>query len=368
MKIEKKHLRWASYSSYEGPAFYGCGGNPGRYVCPENPTQQDKILAVITATEGGSWNLVNLYDRCKCTVGLIQWCESGMYAVSDMLGFAVDHCGASILEPIRGPMERQGLRFRMSSRNKWRFHFGINEVDTSAEQTKMFFLNASGKKGEWDAESREYVRDWAVGFANLYTNPCAIRAQRDFTVPRLGYFFTLAYGKGLVKAMPDTDIARAWQAAFMSFAANNPRWAEDNLKIADMGSQNTRWSLGWLVDCLTQWTHGPQCTIYPHRYNKIRPKLEAFYGIDLPDLAKDLSSDILDAPDIQSILVHGLGYDLGKSGPAGDGVDGKWGGKSKAALTDFQRRRGLEETGWPNAATVKALLAQNVCEDLAGGD
>ena len=220
---------------------------------------------------------------------------------------------------------------------------------------------------EWDDESKEYACDWAVGFANLYTDPRAIAAQRDFTVPRLGYFFTLKYGRSLVNQMPNTHIARAWQAAFMSFAANNPRWAEDNLKIADMGSTHERWSLEWLVDCLTQWTNGPQCSIYPHRYNKIRPKLEGFYGIDLPDLAKDLESYILDASEIQSILVHGLGYDLGKSGASGDGVDGKWGGKSKAALTDFQRRRKLKETGWPNQETIKMLLAQNICEDLAGG-
>lgn len=365
MIITSKYLKWASYSVYEGPAFYGCGNNPGQYHIPENPTQDDIILATLTATEGGSWNLVNMYDKCKCTVGLIQWCEAGMFGVSDMLGKLVSMFGPELLWHLEEPMKRLGLTFKQTRRGKWRFHFGTDEVDTKADQTRMFFLNASGKKGEWDLESKTFAQAWVLGFANLFGERKAIEAQKAFTVPRLKYFFLLEQGRKMIKEMPNTPIARAFQAALLSYAGNNPRWAEDNLKVAMAGSRHKAWTQGWLEDCLYQWTYGPNCSIYPHRYNRIRPVLEKHYGLDLPDHAKDLDSDMLDSGDVQRILVS-LGYDLGSSGPNGDGVDGKWGPKSKTALIDYQKKKGLKQTGWPNLETNDSLLRQNTCEDLAG--
>src|SRR5512138_1105983 len=75
-------IKWSSYQTFEGPFFIGTQG----FKLPEQPTFNDRILAVITATEGGHWNAINMYDRCIMTVGLIQWCEAGQYSVSDMLG------------------------------------------------------------------------------------------------------------------------------------------------------------------------------------------------------------------------------------------------------------------------------------------
>lgn len=62
----------------------------------------------------------------------------------------------------------------------------------------------------------------------------------------------------------------------------------------------------------------------------------------------------MDAVTIQAILV-GLGYDLGKTGPMGNGVDGAFGAKSRNALKQFQARRGLAETGVVNSSTETAL-------------
>jgi hypothetical protein len=58
--------------------------------------------------------------------------------------------------------------------------------------------------------------------------------------------------------------------------------------------------------------------------------------------------------DIQTELVR-LGYDLGKSGPNRDGVDGVWGQKSRFALMDFEEELGLLENGQPDLADLEAL-------------
>ena len=51
-----------------------------------------------------------------------------------------------------------------------------------------------------------------------------------------------------------------------------------------------------------------------------------------------------------------LGYPLGLWGPKGDGVDGSWGGSSKAALVAFQRDQGLPQTGDRDKRTESALF------------
>ena len=50
-----------------------------------------------------------------------------------------------------------------------------------------------------------------------------------------------------------------------------------------------------------------------------------------------------------------LGYDLGDSGPAGDGADGQWGRVSDAALLAFQMDRGQVQNGFWTTFTCWAL-------------
>lgn len=59
---------------------------------------------------------------------------------------------------------------------------------------------------------------------------------------------------------------------------------------------------------------------------------------------------------IQRFLVT-RGYDLGRSGPQGDGVDGQMGPRSIAALRAFQKANGLPETGVVDAITAAKLTA-----------
>ncbi len=350
-------IKWSSYQSFEGPFYIGTQG----FKMPESPTFNDKILAVITATEGGHWNAINMYDRCILTVGLIQWCEGGQYSVSDMLGALEVSKPGTVDGYLRHPMSVAGVSFKKNTKGRYRFHFNDErgEVDRTIEQQQLFLGKSNGHKGSWDADSKEYAKMWAASFASLYEVPDAIQSQREYTVPRL-YGFGLKTFQDMARRPEarDTPIGQAFVCAYLSFAANNPARADRSLQEALRTWDNSKgpaWSPRWLIHILEKLTFFTGVTIYPHRYNAIRPVLERLFGIDLPDRSEQLQG-LLSPTEVQSILVHQLHYDLGKSGPKGDGVDGAWGGKSKAALMDFERRNGLDGDGLPDKATNAALL------------
>jgi len=353
---EPKEIGWSSYQQFEGPFYIGKQG----YKLPEKPTLNDQILAVITATEGGHWDAVNMYDRCICTVGLIQWCEGGQYSVSDMLGIVAQR-DLNLLNPLALVMSQSGGKFSKNAKGRFRFVFNDErgECDRTIEQQQMFLLRSNGMKGSWDQQSRDHAKNWAAALSTVFQNPNAIEAQRDYTVPRL-YGFALSTAAALFKE-PEakaTPVGQAFVCAYLSFAANNPARADRSLQEALKtwdSSKGPKWSPRWLIHILEKLTFFSGVTIYPHRYDAIRPVLERFFGIDLPDRSEQLQG-LLSPSEIQDILVHKLGYDLGKSGPKGDGVDGAWGGKSKAALMDFERRNGLDGDGLPDAKTNEALL------------
>lgn len=348
--MAKKTIRWASYNVYEGPVFYGSA----HFRMPTSPTEADRILAVITATEGGHWNAVNMYDRCVLTVGLIQWCEAGQYSVSDMLG-AVAEKRPNLIHHATGLAHERGYTLRKNARGRWRWFLGQNEVDTTPEQRSLFLLDSDGKKGSWNAPSKAWATRWCKAMAELFEDEEAILIQRDYTVPRLFQFVASAV-RTTIEAAPDTPIGRAFVAAYLSYAANNPTWAARALDAAESATKAPPYTLDWLITALEYLTFNAKITIYPARYKAIRPVLERLYGIDIPDFAEQLRQreGWLESSEVQRLLVD-LGYDLGSSGTEGDGVDGRWGDKSRAALTIFQNKHGLTPDGYPDPDTNDKL-------------
>jgi len=353
--IDIKNIGWASYDVYEGPFYLG----QSKFKLPDNPALPDKILATITATEGGSWNAVNMYDRCIVTVGLIQWCEGGQYSVSDMLGVAAER-SESLIAPLSNVMREAGVEFKKNAKGRYRFFFrdARGEVDRTDEQQQLF-LRGSGRKNTWTDSNKAWAKSWAAALADVYAEPNAIQTQRDYTVPRL-YGFALPTALELFKEpeAKGSPIGQAFICAYLSFAANNPARADASLKdaIKTWNTQNGPvWSPRWFNHVLERLTFASGVTIYPHRYDSIRPVLEKLFGIDIPDRSDQLKG-LLSPIEIQDILVHVLKYDLGKSGANGDGVDGQWGKKSTAALADFERRNNLDGDGLPDANTNAALL------------
>lgn len=360
--ISIDEIVWGKYKHYEGPAFY----NGVHFKMPSNPTENDRILAVITATEGGHWNAINMYDRCILTVGLIQWCEAGQYSVSDMLGYHVERNGEEGLAPLRDVMSASDVTFKKNNRNRWRFFFKDDrgEVDRKEEQRQLFLLNSNGKIGSFDAESKQHAKQWAASFANVYAKPDAIESQKDFTIPKLKKF-ALPFARSWIDKAPDSPEGKAFTSAYLSFAANNPLKSDKALQSAISSTTEKDFSINWLIHVLSCLTFKPGFTIYPGRYNKIRPVLEKFYGLDLPDFAEQLKDkNWMETKEVQQLLVD-LGYDIGAFGPNGNGIDGQWGGKSQVALVDFQKKHELEADGWPDPITNEALVkARDVLQTI----
>lgn len=365
--VAVSEIGWGSYRQYSGP-FYR-GNLP--YVLPASPTVEAMQMAVITATEGGHFDAWNGYDVCGWTSGIIQWCERGQFSVSDMLG-AVAAVDRALLKPVDDLADDFGIKFLANDKGRYRFfleHSG--EVDTLQEQQQLFYITGDGTTGSWNSKNTLYAKQWAAAISSVWENPTARDIQTSFTATRLRGFL-LPYARSIFSARPSSDLAAGVYAAYLSFAANNPTWANNALEAAiHANSQMTAWSPTWTIAVLKELTFGPKVAIYPHRYEAIRPVLERLYGLQLPDFSAELQqwsaatgipAGITTARIQRALLL--LGFDLG---PAKD--DGKYGKKTtEAVLTMEQQSGGLVPLNkidgvvdqWTYPALIAALQAKGL--------
>ncbi len=351
-------ILWGSYKEFEGPWSRGTQ----RFTLSGTPTPEEEILAVITATEGGTYDAVNMYDVCLWTVGIIQWCNRApQCSVDDMLGAAV-RADPSCIKPLADlALERSYIPQWVNGR--YRFARAGNVVDNVDAQKQLYFLNSSGLKGGWNPESKAWANRWAAAGMRVWESPLARKAQLDYTAKR-AMSFAAGAGKTLLGQMPDTSIGRAWRAMYLSFAANNPKLAARAVEasVKDTAGIMPAWSESWLSNMAWSLTTNSGIAIYPIRYNKIRSVLEKMYGVDLPDYAKELgdwsaknfSGRWYDVLEIQQAL-EVLGYDLGP-----EGCDGVMSARTTAALKSFEADSGVpadQQDGVLDAATADLLSA-----------
>ena len=358
MLTSKDIKGWGSYAEFEGPLYWG----KWKYTLPASPSDSDKVIATITATEGGAYDAVNCYDICIFTGGLIQWCERGQYSVSAMLGAVSEKEPELVQNCLRPAMQAAGVTFRRSDKG-WRFYFNDGRlVMTEAEQRQQFFGSPTvGKKGTWQEANKELARNWTACFINIWQSEQARKGQVEFTARGLISNFVFGEARAQLfgggSPQENTGLVGAVRAAYVSFAANNPAKTLAAYKTAQAAGL-PMWSQQWAVEVLKQMTYAPKIAIYPERYNKIRPVLERLYGVDLPDMAEHLkgsgvsSEALMGAKEMQECLIK-LGYNLG---PAG--ADGIVGAKTRAALMEFQVRNAMPADGELSMATALKLREQ----------
>lgn len=357
--VDIKDIGWGSYSKYEGPYYWG----KMKYRLPKDNTEGDRILNTVTATEGGAYDAYNGYDKCICTSGLIQWCDRApFFLVCRLLG-AVAAEDPALVAPVIEHVSARGYTFGQTAKKAWRFWRNSDGqvVDSLDRQRELYLCGASGLKGGWiDPQQRQAAKEWAMACSSVWEHPEAQRVQREYTVPRLLGFAVASARRVLDLAKTNGgDVGAVFRAAYVSFAANNPRRAGEALKSV-VDAQGVTWDRDWLIAVLKAMTFKSGIAIYPHRYNKIRPVLERMYGLDLPDLASELKAwktangfkGFITVLDLQRALMK-LGYDLGPAGA--DGIAGE---KTRSALRGFEESVGLPEhqvDGYPDRYTVPKL-------------
>lgn len=289
MPVTPDKIGWSAYSSYEGPFF----GGMQRFVLPAQPDESDRILAVITAAEGGHYDAINMYDRGIVSVGIIQWIEAGQYSVSGMLGKVIEDCGEdAVMVPLKPAMDLVGCTFKKNAQGHWRFFFNDNkgEVD-SLDKTRILFLGCTGLKGSWTPEAKERAKTWAACIANVWVTEETRHSQNVYTRIRLPGFVLPESKAALFGPEPNDGWHGALRAAFMSFAINLPAVANAQVKaVVPTLPADQKWSPDWCTAVLKQLVFGPNIAIYPVRYNGIRPVLEHLWGVTLPATAKDLAA------------------------------------------------------------------------------
>lgn len=353
MNIES--IRWGSYKNYEGP------WTPGEvpYELPDKPTEAEKIMRVITATEGGRYDAVNMYDSCLWTAGIIQWCNRApQRSVDSLMGQMVDEA-KDALKPLIELASERGYTFEGGT-----FSLDGREVKDVASQQRLYFLNSPGEKGAWKEEDKAWAKRWCIATQRVLADPRTHWLQVSFTLSRMEAHFPFEAGKELIQKAPRTNLGQAWKALYLSFAANNPAKAAKAVEAALRDVVWKPWSEPWLASMARHLTFDPGISIYPQRYNKIRPVIEKLWGVNLPDTAQELevlkkelgaSERWLDVLEVQRALIA-LGFDLGPRG-----ADGVFGKKSRAALMTLEKGSGMVPTefqdGMPDQYTLPALEA-----------
>lgn len=299
MTVTASDIGWSSYSSYEGPFFRGRQA----YVLPPNPSENDKVMKVITAAEGGHYDAINMYDSGIVSVGLIQWIDAGQHSVDNMLGHVAEVCGIDkVTGPLAPALAASNATFKKDQKTGlWRFFDagGTDDIITNDEERRLF-MKGCGLKGSWTAEARLHAKTWAACLANVWVDAGARQAQIDYTVPRLKSFLASDVRAALYDAEPNEGWVGAVRAALIQFAVNLPATVATAYRAYKSAAK--KWGPDWSIGLIKAVTTAGPATLWAARYNAIRPILESLYNVNLPATAKDLAAWTANGSNISSTL------------------------------------------------------------------
>lgn len=292
MTVTANDVKWGSYGNYEGPFF------PGRlvYLTQYVETFMDKVLGVVSATEGSCYDAINMYDRCILSVGMIQYCEAGQFFVTSLLGKCAEADPAAM--KLKLGTFPGGVEFKKNAAGIWRFYKNTMEVNTSDLQRLLYLGDSQvGTKGTWTQAAKDYAKAVAAWFANFWDYAPFRDIQKADVIRRMPGFLTTDANKILNQLSSNEVWEEALVAAYYSFAANLPTVASKSLISA---SQRPEWigsdEEGRFYIALESLTFGPGIGIYPGRYEKIAPVLNHLFGVTAPLNANGLKMHEVKVP------------------------------------------------------------------------
>ncbi len=356
MTTTPAEIGWSSYQNYEGPFFIG----KIPYTAPANPDFLEKCMSVVTATEGGHYDAINMYDSCILSVGIIQLC-CRVGELTNMLG----GCAAFDLGTMRTAFSQLPIPadLKQDSSGVWRFSFldGRGFVINEQQMKTLLLCGASGLKGQWNPAQKAQARQVAATMASIWTSAGLQMGQREYIKPRL-MSFVMPRAKTTLFTNPDqTGYVGALKAAYISYAVNMPAIADKYLTVA---TSDPNWASASDEDkfgmAMSRIVFDPKITIWPARYNAIHPVLQSLFHVSLPTLKQLPSESEPDDPSdenltttkgIQKFLLD-RGYDLGPKG-----ADGFWGPATEGAVKQFQSDHHLPVSGIVDSQTKDTMSA-----------
>lgn len=356
-----KQINWGSYSVFEGPYYFG----KKKIQLPSPHDFSDEAMYVMSQTEGGVES-VGMYDMGICSIGTIQWIDAAsQHSVVSLIGYVMENHSnpATVTAALKPALDASNAVLVKTPAGAWRWRFDDGRiVTTQAMQRELYFKGSSGKIGEWSVEQKAHARVWAAALSSVFDDDEAVSLQARYTKPRMMGFVT-TYAKNILFADTSIEssepISLALKNAYVSYAGNNPLRATNSLKAALAATSESKWSRGWIADVLKSLVYASGVKIYPERYNKIRPVLDALYGVTLPTLIelqnrviyRNASGGVFKSIDDVQAVLEKLGYDPGK-------IDGVFGSLTREALKKFQVDNGLIASGSIDDASTIALLAK----------
>jgi hypothetical protein len=307
------------------------------YRLPAQPDFGDLLVQIVTTTEGGTYDAINMYDTCIISIGLIQLCEK-LFLVSNMLG----ECAKTDLSAVQNALKELPIPASLQKDGgKWFIGFTDSRgpANLPDKMRTLYFGGATGEKGKWEDKQKQYAKEVAAAFASMWNSPELQTGQLRYVKARIMSFIMPRSKQILFSNDIQDGYEGALKAAFVSFSLNLPAVAD---KWLFQTTQNPAWAGSSSKDrfflAMKNITFGPQIAIWPGRYDKIHPVLEKLFQVSIPSL-KELADginhsvsdeDLTTIEGIQKALAE-LGYDLGPKGP--DGVMGK---KTTSAIAQFQ--------------------------------
>lgn len=293
-------------------------------------------MGVTTSTEGGCFDAANGYDRAVLSLGLIQIIpEAGL---GTLLRSIFEQVDSTELQMVRAWEARYGVDL-------------LHEIETNPNPNRALRLyGCTGRAGSWTGSSWDRAEQLLQALLPVLALPQAQEIQLNFVSARILNWVMPVTRKALFQELHGEGWLGALQAAVVSFSANNPTIADRHFRRWVEKNGPPVGTAAYVMGAIDQMTFGPQIAIYPERKRAISREIQRLYGVRLTETVGP--GPVMSTKAIQEILLR-LGYDLG---PAK--ADGIFGGKTRLALVEYQRAKGLDADGIPGPKTYAALAKE----------